>query len=108
MRIAQINLPILDNDGNSLLDLHETIQRDLCNIFGGYTVFEARGGWLAPSTEQELGKLYQETVMVYQIAYNPADGAQHTIRAYAERYGKAAKQLAVFIVIDGEVEIIDL
>lgn len=103
MRIAQINLPILDNNGAGINAVHDALQLDLCNFFGGFTVFEGRGAWV------DNGKLYQEPVMVYQVAFDPnADGVADLLRAIARDYGKAGKQIAMFLVIDGEAEIITI
>jgi hypothetical protein len=102
MRIAQINLPVLDNNGAGMVHVHEKLQRDLCTIFGGYTVTEAQGAWM------DKGKLYAEPVMVYQVAYEPNASERQKIRMVADRAGKAAKQIAMFVVLDGEAEIVEI
>ncbi len=102
MRIAQINLPVLDNNGAGMVHVHEKLQRDLCAAFGGYTVTEAQGAWM------DKGKLYAEPVMVYQVAYEPNSTAVSQLKAEARHIGAMAKQIAIFIVIDGEAEILEI
>lgn len=102
MRIFQINLPVLDNNGAGMVHVHEKLQRDLCAAFGGYTVTEAQGAWM------DKGKLYAEPVMVYQVAYDPRIIPVDLLREMAQFTGKAAKQIAIFIVIDGEAEILEI
>lgn len=102
MRIAQINLPLFDNDGASLASVHENLQRDLCTIFGGYTVTEGQGAWM------DGGKLYAEPVAIYQVAYDHRVTADQSVIDAAQHYGRAAKQIAVFYVIDGKATIADI
>lgn len=107
MRIAQINLPLLSNEGKSLVGVHETLQRDLCTLFGGYTVTEGQGAWM------DKGKLYAEPVAVYQVAipfkdWTEQEASRNKVRMLADRAGKAAEQIAMFVVIDGEVEFIEI
>lgn len=102
MRIFQINLPTLDNNGAGIVHAHEKLQKGLCQAFGGYTVTEGQGAWM------DNGKLYAEPVMVYQAAYDPHTIPADLLREMAQFTGKDAKQIAMFIVIDGEAEIIDI
>lgn len=102
MRIAQINLPVFDNNGVNLDDVHANLANNLCVVFGGFTVWQARGAWV------DDGKLYQEDVKVYQVAYEPDHVARNNLRALTIRAGKEARQIAMFLVIDGETEIITI
>lgn len=102
MRIAQINLPVFDNNGVNLDATHVALANDLIALFGGFTVWQGRGAWA------DNGKLYYEDVKVYQVAYEPDHIIRETIRAVAKRIGRQAGQLAMFIVMDGESEIIEI
>lgn len=102
MRIAQINLPTFDNAGVHLDAVHAELHRDLCDVFGGFTVTDGRGAWV------DNGKLYFEAVKVYQIAYEPGAANELAIRNIAVRIGRRAKQVAIFYAIDGEAKIVDL
>jgi hypothetical protein len=103
MRIAQLNLPVFGNDGVNLDAVHNALSVDLCQFFGGFTVTQGRGAWV------DAGKLYHEDVKVYQIAFDAnADGVADLLRAIARDYGKAANQIAMFLVIDGAAEIITI
>jgi hypothetical protein len=102
MRIAQINLPVFDNNGVNLDAVHETLARNLCVIYGGFTVTAGRGAWV------DNGRLYHEDVKVYQVAYDPAQIGAQRMRDTAQYIGRMAKQIAMFIVIDGEAEILTI
>jgi hypothetical protein len=104
MRIAQINLPITGNNGESLNVVHFEIKRDLCEHFGGYTVTEGQGGWINGD-----GELIAEPVAVYQVAYDESKrAAPGIIASIACAAGKTAGQDAMFFVIDGEAEIVTI
>jgi hypothetical protein len=101
MKLAQINLPVSDNEGRPLDIQHEDLADTLCAVFGGCTVTDGVGMW------KDGGKLYREPVRVYQVATpNPAD--YHIVREIARKAGIAADQLAVFFAFDGKPEILDL
>lgn len=107
MRIAQINLPLLNNDGAPVTEAHEWLQRNVCRVFGGYTVWEGQGAWM------HEGKLFAEPVAVYQIAmpfkdWTEKDASPKRIREIAKEAASKAGQLAVFVMVDGDVEIIAL
>jgi len=104
MRIAQVILPKLDNDGQDLQAVHYGLRRSLAKAFGGYTALDSHGGWIDDS-----GKLYDEPGVTYQIACEPSDANRETLRQIAVSHGRAAAQLAVFVSYAcGTAEIIDL
>jgi hypothetical protein len=102
MITAQINLPKLDNDGVALDGAHADLKRELLAQFGGATVWDAQGLWL------DDGKVYAEEVGVYQVAISSDADAANSIRALAIKAGRGAKQLAMFVIIDGKPEIITI
>lgn len=103
MRIAQINLPLYSNEHTPLTRTHEALKNDLLVMFKGFTMWEAQGAWI-----DESGTMFAEPVMVYQVAYEPDHTIRETIRSIAKRIGRMSHQFAVFIVLDGESEIIEI
>ena len=107
MRLASITLPVYLNDGKTRAsDAHEWLQNQLCDIFGGFTVWNADGAW------KHDGKIYAEPVKVYQVAYDPesaaASDAFGAFEHLARFAGKRADQIAVFYSVDGEAKILQL
>ncbi len=89
-------IPTHDNDGNSIGHIHDKLQRELCEVFGGFTQTEAFGGWRG-----DKGPVIMETVKVYSVAaVVEADGDFSPIdwfRQRAKYICKAANQEAVYI-----------
>ena len=102
MRIAQINLPVNGNNGESLSVVHDDLARDLARLFGGYTCTYGMGGWLND------GAVQTEPVAVYQVAFVGNVGDVETFKGLVHAAGKAAGQIAMFYVIDGEAEIVTI
>lgn len=101
MKIVQINLPVNDNDGNSLLDVHSRISDALISAFGGYTAISGLGAWKSPE-----GKTYAEPVLIYQIAVEGTAFDYELTRELALHFAEKANQEAVFIVLDGIASIL--
>lgn len=101
-RIAQIILPKADNDGKSLVWVHELLQHKLCAAFGGFTAIDSFGGWVDPKTD----KLYKEDGVLYNVAVRGYSDA-FTLRQIAAWALQEAKQEAIFVVFgDGTVEFV--
>lgn len=104
MRIAQINLPVNFNNGAPADVAHEYIRNRLCRVFGGFTSWAGNGAWI-----DDDGKLYAEPVVVYQVAYDETlPSMPGNIRTIAEHAGRLAEQLAVFYIVDGVAEIVNI
>ncbi len=103
MRLAQITLPTLDNNGKSLSIAHADLGKELVKYWAGFTSWDGNGAWQAGN-----GDLYFEAVKVYQIFINDATVDDETLRHIARTIGRQAEQLAMAIVIDGKPEIIDI
>jgi hypothetical protein len=102
MRLATITLPIADNDGNPLNDVHAALQLDLIAQFGGFTAIDARGGWRDKST----GKVYAEPVTQYQIECEDSDAGK--LCDIAKFFGRMANQICMFVMMPtGNVGFID-
>ena len=104
MKIAQINLPKADNNGNAITTAHDYVAQTLCLAFGGLTQWDAIGSWI------DNGALYREAVTVYQVAFgdDPDLRGAELLRSIATNAGNLGGQIAMFLVIDGEAEIIDI
>lgn len=101
-RLAQIVLPKNDNDGKSLVWVHELLQHKLCAAYGGFTAVDSFGGWIDPKD----GKLYKEEGVVYHVAVRGYTDA-FTLRQIAAWALEEAKQEAIFIVFgDGTVDFV--
>jgi hypothetical protein len=100
MKLAKIVLPMLDNAGRDLFVEHRELQAILLREFGGYTSHEAVGGWRDGS-----GKLYNEPVIVHEIAMKLEDAPK--LRDIAQAMATSARQQSVMIVTPcGEVEFV--
>jgi len=100
MKLAKIILPLLDNSGRDLFYEHQQLQKELLEIWGGFTRIEGAGQWKSPG-----GKVYAENVMIYEVAMGHSDAIH--LRALAERVATYARQQSVMVVLpSGEVEFI--
>jgi hypothetical protein len=75
----------------------------LGDIFGGYTSWQGEGFWREPN-----GETYREAVTIYEVASAREVKPAHTFRAIALAAGAMIKEKAVYVIIDGVAEIIDL
>lgn len=111
MREFSIVLPTYDNDGLCLATVHKSLKLELISIFNGYSATAQTGGWL-----NDKGELFEEPSIRYTVAAPSATMAltrmsevsAKTIIHLALKYGIAAKQQAMYMVIDGTVEIITI
>jgi predicted cupin superfamily sugar epimerase len=105
MRLAIFNLPLSDNSGNALNDVHAALQADIVDTFGGFTLTHGHGGWRDDAT----GKVFCEPVAVYSIAMNATPNNARRLRSLAIWHGRIADQLAVYLVhANGEAECVNL
>ena len=101
-RIAQIILPKFDNDGQTLVWQHEVYQEAFCKVFGGFTAYDVRGGWM-----NEQGKLFRDESVSYHIAMEETPECFDALRTLARAAAGECKQEAIFIVLpNGNVEFI--
>jgi len=100
MKLAQLILPLLDNNGESLFYQHEQLKHDLLKAWGGYTVQDGAGCW-----KNVVGKIMAEQVRVYSIAMSITDAQK--LRLLALELAAAARQESVMIILpDGTVEFV--
>ena len=68
--------------------------------FGGLTSFKGQGKWL------NANKLYDEQINIYQFAIKKLQ--KKIFLTLAKKYGVLTGQLAIYVIIDGQVKIINL
>lgn len=107
LRSARIVLPFtLEQISDAA---HEWLQRQLCIVYGGYTVTNGQGAWIENPPGAERGVLHSDTVRVYDIAM--ADTDTNADRLVRIAHGAAAmlKQKSVYYQFpDGRVFIDDV
>ena len=98
MKEAQINLPILGNNGKSLGAAHTTLENMLVTLFGGCTRTIGVGMW------QGEDKLYREDVYCYMVAMEATPGNRSALQGIADAIKLAARQDAMYVChADGDV-----
>ena len=63
MRECRVIVPMFDNDGERLSEVHQGFQKALCKEFGGYTRSHGHGGWV-----NDDGNVREERVYIYDVA----------------------------------------
>ena len=101
MREYSIILPTHDNDGTCLATLHTSLKRELIHNCDGYSATAQTGGWV-----NAKGELFEEPSIRYTVA--SAAGAGFNVKHIAKKYGILAGQQAMYVVLDGTVEIITI
>ncbi|MCF3935022.1 molybdenum cofactor biosynthesis protein MoaE [Acuticoccus sp. M5D2P5] len=98
---TKIIIPVLDNDGSDNAAVLDRTIRTVCGLFGGATVYAAKGYWL-----NDEGRLYEDAVSVV-VSYSTNDEAMDSLRALAREVLDLTDQEAVFISVGGSAEIIE-
>ena len=99
MREYSIILPTHDNDGYDLSLTHTALKRELIHNCNGYSATAQTGGWL-----NDKGELFEEPSIRYTVASGA--GSEFNVKHTAKKYGILAGQQAMYVVLDGTVEII--
>jgi hypothetical protein len=98
---ARLILPLTDNSGGDLRDVHSALQSTLCDAWGGYTRLVAIGGWRG-----NAGVIH-ERVALYDIAMPATDSDAAKLESIAVMFGTLARQHAVYIrLASGMVRIV--
>ena len=103
MREYSIVLPTHDNDGISLAELHNSLKRELIDQFDGYSATAQTGGWLNAE-----GELFEEPSIRYTVADDLCVLDETLVLDIAKKYGILGNQQAMYVVINGYVEIITI
>ena len=97
---VQLNLPELDNQGKSNRRYLNQLEVEASKKFGGLTSYKGQGKWLINN------KLYDEKINIYQFAINKLQ--KKLFITMAKKYGILTGQLAIYIVVNNQVRIINL
>ena len=97
---VQLNLPELDNQGKSNRRYLNQLEVEASKKFGGLTSLKGQGKWL------NANKLYDEQINIYQFAIKKLQ--KKIFLTLAKKYGVLTGQLAIYVIIDGQVKIINL
>jgi hypothetical protein len=106
MREYSIVLPTHDNDGTCLATLHNRLKRELIYVFEGYSATAQTGGWV-----NDKGQMFEEPSIRYTVASTSESKGLTTdiiVSRIARKYGILAGQQAMYVVLDGTVEIITI
>lgn len=98
----ELVIPHRDNDGSDNGPVIESAIRRVCGVFGGATVFDARGYWLNAE-----GRLYVDPVAVIVSAATDREAARAELLALAREVLAATDQEAVFLSVGGDAEIVE-
>jgi len=103
MKEGIIIFPLLDNDGETLEDIHDALQRILVDMFGGFTMQEGQGGWRNPATH----RLHMDKVAIYSVATQDTPENRRALGTIAVVCGMLGEQDAVYVKdTQGRVSII--
>ena len=97
---VQLNLPELDNQGKSNRRYLNQLEVEASKKFGGQTSFKGQGKRL------NANKLYDEQINIYQFAIKKLQ--KKIFLTLAKKYGVLTGLLAIYVIIDGQVKIINL
>jgi hypothetical protein len=93
--LAQMVLPKLGNNGESLATAHAFVRQSFCHHFGGFTALDSFGGWIDPATGAE----FLEAGLTYQVGMENTPENIATLRRIAMHAGQMANQLAMAITL---------
>jgi hypothetical protein len=97
---AQLNLPKFTNNGKSTRKTLQQLEVEFCELLGGLTTYSGIGKWL------NKGKIYNDKINIYQVAIQPSK--KKLFIKLSKKYGKLTKQLAIYVIINNKVSIINI
>ena len=102
-RIATLTLPLRDNAGVQLQEVHKVLRTQLLEAFGGYTQSLVTGAWRG-----EDGKVYQDDSLKYEIAMDTGVSAGKKLVRIATVACASARQECVLVQLaSGVVHFVD-
>ena len=81
---------------------HKFFSRELCELFGGFTVSKATGSWVNPLN----ARLEVEKVLIYRVAY--PDNVQSGVKDLALGFAENMRQHSVYFEANGAAHILEL
>jgi len=102
-RIATLTLPLCDNAGLRLTEVHRVLRSQLLEAFGGYTQSLVTGAWRG-----EDGKVYQDDSLKYEIAMDTGVSAgKKLVRIATVACGSARQECVMVQLASGVVHFVD-
>lgn len=103
LKQAYLAIPLFDNDGEPLANLHVWVSEHLLHEFGGFTSWKMFGiGTL------NNGRVKDDRGLVYCVAMEPSLKNAEKLREIARFVRRQAEQESVYIVLaDGQVEFVE-
>lgn len=102
-KTAVLILPLRDNAGLQLREVHSVLRSQLLDAFGGYTQSLVTGAWRG-----EDGTVYQDDSLKYEIAMDTGVSAGKKLVAIAAEACAAARQECVMVQLaSGVVHFVD-
>ncbi|MGH1415361.1 MAG: molybdenum cofactor biosynthesis protein MoaE [Pelagimonas sp.] len=99
---VELIIPAQDNDGSDNSAIITAAIKDMCQLYGGATVYDAAGYWI-----NDNGHLYEDAVKVLVSAATKPDEAKAELTKLARDILDATDQEAVFVSVGGDAEIIE-
>lgn len=100
LRIASIIIPVANNKGHMLNDLHKNVEQWLLTAFQGFTAHTVIGQWM------HEGVRYEDTSIQYDVHYVVQSEQGGWLRDIAHLVMDNSDQLAVAVVFSGAPEVI--
>lgn len=91
-KIATLTLPLCDNDGQRLMQVHQLVRNELLDAFGGYTQSLVTGAW-----KDADGTVYTDDSLKYEIAMSAGAGDGKQLVKIAGMACLAGKQKCVMV-----------
>lgn len=102
-RLATLTLPLRDNAGLQLREVHSVLRSQLLDAFGGYTQSLVTGAWRG-----EDGTVYQDDSLKYEIAMDTGVSAGKKLVEIARLACRDARQECVMVQLAaGNVVFVD-
>ena len=91
MKEARLILPLCDNDGAPLRELHARLRHNLATRFGGVTEILGHGCWI------DNGRNYDEPVVIYEVAAPGGAADNRYLRELAQFLAVEGKQKCIYV-----------
>ena len=99
---TEVIIPRRDNDGSDNSPIIQTAIARMCELFGGVTVFEAKGYWIS-----DVSGFMADDVAVLQSAKIQSSETREALRTLAKMVLDSTDQEAVFISDADGAEIVE-
>lgn len=91
MKEARLILPLCDNEGAPLRELHARLRENLSKRFYGVTETQGHGCWIGD------GRSYDEAVVIYEVAAPGGAADNRYLRELAQFLAVEGKQKSIYV-----------